>query len=172
MAKQSQQDRNSSPPRRKPVKLTRREYKLLIALRKGKTGTEAALAAGYSPKNPAESAVQARRNIEKKIGFDIYESMGLTRDQFIRKYLVPALKATKKVFAISEGEFTDEKEVPDWQARTRAQDMTYQIAGEYKVEQQNFGPTFKTIIINAEHRPPRAEVSVTIPTIPAQEKEP
>jgi DNA-binding CsgD family transcriptional regulator len=172
MAKQSKKGQNSSrQPRRKPVKLTRREYKLLVALRKGKTGTQAALAAGYSPKNPAESAVQARRNIEKKIGFDIYESMGLTRDDFIRKHLVPALEAKETKFFAHNGKVISKREVVNWQARLRAQDMTYQIAGEYKVEQQNFGPTFKTVIINAEHRPPRAEVSVTIPTLTeSQEK--
>src|ERR1700691_6076253 len=106
------------------------------------------------------------------MGFDIYESMALTRDGFIRKHLVPALQATETKFFAHNGKVISKREVVNWQARLRAQDMTYQIAGEYKVEQQNFGPTFKTIIINADHRPPRAEVSVTIPTIPAQEKEP
>lgn len=171
MAKQSQQDRNSSPPRRKPVKLTRREYKFLVALRKGKNGQQAALTAGYSPKNPDQSAHQVMKNIERKGGFDVYAAMGLTRDQFIQKNLVPALNATETKFFAHNGKVISKREVVNWQARLRAQDMTYQIAGEYKVEQQNFGPTFKTIIINAEHRPPRAEVSVTIPTIAPAEQE-
>ena len=171
MAKQSQQDRNSSPPRRKPVKLTRKEYKLLVAFRKGKNGPKAALDAGYSPKNPRQSANQAIRNIERKGGFDVYQALGLTRDQFIDKHLRPALEAKETKFFAHNGKVISKREVVNWQARLRAQDMTYQIAGEYKVEQQNFGPTFKTIIINAEHRPPRAEVSVTIPTIAPAEQE-
>lgn len=158
-------------PRRKPVKLTRREYKFLTALRKGKTQKQSALDAGYSRKDPDGAAQQVIKQIERKGGFDVYEAMGLTRDQFIKKHLVPALKATETKFFAHNGEIISKREVVNWQARLRAQDMTYQIAGEYKVEQQNFGPTFKTIIINAEHRPPRAEVSVTIPTIPAQPQE-
>lgn len=155
----------------KSVRLTRKEYKFLAALRKGKTQKAAALEAGYSRKDPDGAAQQAIKQIERKGGFDVYEAMGLTRDQFIKKHLVPALEANETKFFAHNGKVISKRDVKNWPARLRAQDMVYQIAGEYKTEQENLGPNFKVVIINAEHRPPRPAVSVTIPTLPAQPQE-
>jgi len=166
------------PAPRKTVKYTRRELRFLELLREGKNFREAALGAKYSPKNPDQSAQQAKNNIVRKGGFDIYEAMGLTREQFIQNNLVPALKATETKVFMSEGELVYSKPLIAWGPRLKAQDITFLIAGEYKREQENQAPGVRVVIIDRANRPHRENgnqkpaLDVRIPSLTDSNQEP
>jgi hypothetical protein len=67
---------------------------------------KAALAAGYSPKNPSQSGQQAIAAIKEKAP-EVMRRVGLTLETIIQKYLRPLLEAEETKFAQFEGEFTD-----------------------------------------------------------------
>lgn len=174
-------------PRKKPrpVRYTAREKKFLELLHKGFNLKNAALGAGYSPKNPTESGIQARNAIERKGGFDVYEAMGMTREQFIREHLAPGLAATETKFfphTIGTGKkakfVIEERECVAWTPRQRAQDMVLLIAGEYKREQENQATGVRVVILNGAHRPHRENgngqppIDVKIPSLTDGKQEP
>lgn len=143
------------PARRKTVKYTRREKKFLELLHQGFNLRHAALGAGYSPNAPDRSAQQAKAQIERKGGFDVYEALGLTRDQFIKEHVAPGLKATETKVFMYEGEPVYSKPLVAWGPRQRAQDMVLLIAGDYKREQENTAPGVRVVIIDRANRPHR-----------------
>lgn len=97
---------------------------------KGMTITDAALKAGYSDKNPAQSGHQALRQIKEKMP-NVLDRHGLTDDALIKKYLIPALEANETEFAKFQGQIMDSRDVVAWDARLRALDMTFSLKGSY-----------------------------------------
>jgi hypothetical protein len=79
-------------PKRK--KLTLKQSRLVAALPKAKTAAAAAIEAGYSPKNPDQSAYQALKAIEKTMPEMMIE-LGLTNKSLIENHLVPLLRAER-----------------------------------------------------------------------------
>jgi len=59
------------------------------------------------------------------------DRLGFTPEYIITEYLVPALNALETKFAQFKGEFTDEREVINWDARLRALDIALKIMGAY-----------------------------------------
>ncbi len=95
--------KKKSGKKRKPRKhLTHREMRLVQAFLKAKgniTKGQAAVEAGYSPKNPTQSANQALAAIREKAP-DVMDRLGLTIPLLIERYLTPLLTANQtKVFA-------------------------------------------------------------------------
>lgn len=97
----------------KKRKLTQKERALVKALPEAKSQSEAAITAGYSPKNPDQSAYQALESIRKKMP-ELMDELGLTDTALIQKYLVPGLSASKFDRVKFLGAFGAEREDPDW----------------------------------------------------------
>jgi len=72
--------------------------------------TQAAIAAGYSKKNPGQSGHQALQDIKAKAP-EIMAALGLTTESVIKNHLIPLLNAKETKFAQKDGEFTDSVEV-------------------------------------------------------------
>ena len=168
MAKDSKQGTNSSQPKPKPLRPKQQKY--LRARIAGKSKKEAAQVAGYSPKNLAQSAYQTEKLMAQKVS-DLYDRHGLTDDAIIEKHLLPLLAANETKFFAHNGKIISQREVKALGIRMAAMRLLAEMKGMLKQEAENLGPNFKVVVINAEHRPPRPDVSVTIPTLPQpQEK--
>jgi Terminase small subunit len=111
---------------RKP--LNPRQSRFEIAYVKTRSLKKAALAAGYSPKNPTQSGRQALAVIKEKAP-EVMNRLGLTLETIIHKYLTPLLEAEETKFAQFEGEFTDAVEVDALSIRLGAVRTALEIHG-------------------------------------------
>jgi hypothetical protein len=90
--------------------LTPKQSRFAAAYAKSHSMKEAALVAGYSPKNPSQSANQALAAIKEKAP-EVMAAMGLTLGSVIENHLVPLMHAREMKFAQYKGKFTDYVEV-------------------------------------------------------------
>jgi phage terminase small subunit len=81
--------------KKKKRELTPRRARLIKEMLKGKTLAKAGESAGYSPKNPAQSAFQALSQIQKSMP-EVMHRLGLTRENLIEKHLKPLLRAASR----------------------------------------------------------------------------
>ena len=156
-------------PRKKRPKLTPRQQKLVKHLAKGKMPGEAAIAAGYSSKNPRQSAQQALEAIRNTLP-EILARSGLDDDSVIQNHLRPLMNANEtKYFSLPVGRGKTRtlqihtREQKNWTARANGLDIWSKIRGAYVREAENKGPEFSVIIINAAHRPDWAAMRATKP---------
>src|SRR5262252_569974 len=91
---------------------TTRQRKLVKELAKGKTPTEAAVAAGYSPKNPSQSVYQAMQGIHLCVP-EMLDRAGYSVSAIIEKHLAPKLKAKETKFFAHEGKVISTRQVDD-----------------------------------------------------------
>lgn len=111
--------------------LTQKQSRFAIALMETKKRGEAALIAGYSPKNPDQSANQALNAILLKAPEAMAEC-GLHMKAVIQKHLVPLLHAEETRLAQNEGEYTDAIDLADNQVRLGATRMAFELLGAFK----------------------------------------
>ena len=152
--------KRSKPGKRKVHRLTPKQTRLLIRLAKGRTLTQAAPEAGYSPKNPSQSGHQALESI-RKTAPDLLARHDLDDDAIIEKHLIPMLNAEEtKFFPYSKKgrRLLLERNVVAWGPRGIATDMLMKIRGLYIREAENQGPQFSVVIINAANRPPWSQM--------------
>jgi hypothetical protein len=90
--------------------LTPKQSLFAIAYKRTRSLKKAALAAGYSPKNPSQSGQQAIAAIKENAP-EVMCRVGLTLETIIQKYLRPLLDAEETKFAQFEGEYTDSVDV-------------------------------------------------------------
>jgi hypothetical protein len=121
-------------PRKNKPKLIRhlspRERAMLKNLSQGMTATDAAIEAGYSPRNPRQSGYQALQGLKKKVP-ELMEKHDLCDDTLIYKYLIPALEARETRVVHIRGKVTDSREVISWPSRVKALDLAFKIRGLY-----------------------------------------
>jgi hypothetical protein len=103
-----------------------------------RTRTEAAVIAGYSPKNARQSANQAFNQILSK-GPEAMQEAGLSLPVMIDKYLRPLLEATDTKLVQYEGQFTDFVEVADNAIRLGALEKAFRLLGAYPPEDPVLG---------------------------------
>lgn len=136
--------------------LTPRQVAFAGNLVRGSTITDAALRAGYSEKNLAQSGHQALKAIRLKIP-ELMDELGLTERALIEKYLVPMLSATSTKFFQHEGRVKQKREVADCDARLKALDMALRLRGSYASADSRLaepqGVQVITIDIPRPHRP-------------------
>jgi Terminase small subunit len=87
-------------------KLTLKQSRFASAYMRTRSKKKAALEAGYSPRNPSESGIQALHEIQKKPR-KLWPMWDLVSTLSFGKHLVPLLHAEESRFAQFEGEFTD-----------------------------------------------------------------
>jgi hypothetical protein len=85
------------PSEKKRNKPTPRQMKLVEERAKGKSYSEAAIAAGYSAKNARQSGYQAMQQLRGRVP-DLLDTYGLSEEVLIDKYLRPLLDAEETKF--------------------------------------------------------------------------
>jgi hypothetical protein len=134
---------------KKKAKLTPKQAKFAKGIAEGKTQTDAALDAGYSPLNPDRSGYQAMEALRKRMP-DLCDELGLTDRAIIEKYVVPLLEAKEtKFFAFRKEtkrgvtQVIDEREVEALGIRATALNILCNIKGIYAPRQVEFDPAGK-----------------------------
>ena len=156
-------------PKKKKQALNTRQRKLVQALAKGATQTEAAVIAGYTTKQPGSAGHQALKGIAQSgAGVDFLDRMGLTDEVLYNKYIFPLLEATETKFFQMEGKVTELREVADNSTRRFMVDLVCRIKGLYKAEAEAQATGIKVIVIDRANRPPRTPV-LNIPTLAPEE---
>ena len=84
------------------TKITKRQLKVSETLAQGKTLKESEEAAGYSPKNAAQSAYQALAGLRGRMTA-LLDEAGLGEKVAIENYLKPALDAQQTIYAQKDG---------------------------------------------------------------------
>ncbi len=79
---------------------------------------------------PGQAGYQALQSLKLKMP-NLLERLGLGHVVLIEKYLKPQLDAHMVKFFQHEGKVTDERIVPDNDARLKALDMTFKLGGAY-----------------------------------------
>lgn len=133
-------------------KLTPKEAKLLQARLKGKTQTEAAIEAGYSPHRANQSGYQAMQNIKEKAP-GLFERHGLDPDSFIDKHLLPRLNQNQVKCQLYEGEYVYSKPLEDGAVRMQATRLAAELLGLVVKERDTPATSIRVVVINAEDRP-------------------
>src|SRR5258706_9155 len=144
--------------------LTHREMRLVQAFLKAKgniTKGQAAVEAGYSPKNPTQSANQALAAIREKAP-DVMDRLGLTIPLLIERYLTPLLTANQtKVFA-HEGKITDKIELADNTTRYYAARMFFDRRGAFPPQDPQLAAQVGVEVVVLDIvRPDRSMVNIT-----------
>src|SRR5215472_13814609 len=139
---------------------TTKQRKLVKELAKGKTPTEAVVAAGYSPKNPSQTVYQAMQGIRLRVP-ELLDKAGYSVPAIIEKHLGPKLRAKEPKLAPHEGKFTDERQVDAHGIQMQAIDTMLKMHGAYapKDPQETADVGVKVIVVDVP-RPRRDGVWV------------
>ena len=100
---------------------------------------QAAIEAGYSPKNASQSAYQALSRIQGSVA-EIMDECGLTDRALIENYLLPLLQADRTRYFHHKGRVKDKRTEAALEIRRDALDIALRIKGKYAppaVEQAN-----------------------------------
>jgi len=128
---------------------TTKQRKLVKELAKGKTPTEAVVAAGYSPKNPSQTVYQAMQGIRLRVP-EMLDKAGYSVPAIIEKHLAPKLKAKETKFFAHEGKVISTRKVDDHGTQMRAIENMLEMHGAYApkdpAEAAQFG--VKVIIVD------------------------
>ena len=133
MPEQIAPETGTAPKKRhakKPRALSHKQQKLIKALPKAASVSEAGRIAGYSV---APSAHRALKAIERRMP-EILDRHGLTEDYLVEKCLKPGLKANETKFFAHEGIVTDSRTVVAWGERRAYLDMANRLRGSYPKE--------------------------------------
>jgi hypothetical protein len=95
---------------------------------KSKNLAQAAIAAGYSPKNASQSAHQALASLKVP---DMLNNAGYSIPVIIEKHLTPKLYAKTTKLAIDDGKFTDFVDLEDHGTQMQAIDTMLKMHGAY-----------------------------------------
>lgn len=144
---------------------------------------DAAIAAGYPPKNARQSAYQVMQAVQSKMP-DIMNRYGLTDEILIDKYLLPLMNAKETKFFPFRKEETktikigkkeklvtetvqviEKREVTAWGARRDGLDLAFRVKGSFspkteeeaRVTQQFTGPTVIVLDLPRPKRPVQSE---------------
>jgi len=151
--------------------LTEKESRLVKAFLEGaKTKKEAAIEAGYSPKNPTASANQALDSIRLKAP-DIMDKLGLNVEALIQNHLKPLLSAQEtKVFVFEDEHAKKGKHtkrvlrinLADNTTRRYATRMAFELQGAFPPQDPQLAAQVgvEVIVIDVP-RPDRSAINVT-----------
>jgi hypothetical protein len=139
--------------------LTPRQSRFAKALmdRKVKSRTQAAIIAGYSPKNARQSANQAFSQILSK-GPEAMQEAGLSLPVMIDKYLRLLLEAKDTKLAQFEGQYTDFVELEDNRTRLGAVRMSFELLGAFPAEDPALNSKTSVDVIIADMPRPNYDV--------------
>jgi hypothetical protein len=173
--------RGPLPQPKKGPNFTIRQKKLLQELPTSKTITEAAIKAGYGPKNAGQLGSQALQRMRGRVP-DLMERVGLSEEFLIEKHLKPLLSATETKFVredervrvgrkIEVRSIVNKYMLADNAARLNALDKAFLLHGSYAPRDPKEAAQFgvKVIIqdIRGVPRPPiDIKPGMAIPELP------
>jgi hypothetical protein len=143
-------------------------------VKKHLTRKEAAIQAGYSSKNPDQSAYQALKRAQTTFP-QLMEEHGLTDSVLIEKYLVPLMRATRKKYFQYKGKVRDSRKEAALDIRENALDMAFRLKGSYapvSVETER-KQTVSVIVLDVPRpagrpAPPVGQAIEVTPLLPAE----
>ncbi len=130
-----------------------------------------------------QSGAQALAAIQKTAP-ELLAKHGLDDDSLIEKHLIPLMNAEEtKFFTLPVGKGKDRRlqiesrKTANWSARQNGLDMAFKIRGLYVREQENRGPEFSVVMIDASNRPDwaamrRTQPKIEVPGLPAHVPKP
>jgi hypothetical protein len=162
--------KKSGKPTRKK-ELTEKESRLVKAFLNGaKTRGEAAIEAGYSPKNPSASANQALESIRMKAP-EAMDKLGLTVEHLIKNHLNPLLKAQETKIFVFEDEHAKKGKhtkrvlrvnLADNTTRRYATRMAFELQGAFPPQDPQLAAQVGVeVIVLDVARPDRSAINVT-----------
>jgi len=158
--------------------LTSKQIRLVKAFLKAKsakqpiTKGEAAEEAGYSPKNPTQSANQALAAIRLKAP-EIMDKLGLSVETLIEKHLTPLLNAEETKLVIHEGKVTERVNLADNTTRRYATRMAFELQGAFPPQDPQLAAQVGVeVLILDVPRPDRSAINVTPPPTKQKVMEP
>ena len=145
-------------PKKSGDRLTLRQKKLRKVLPTSRTLTEAAIKAGYSPKNAGQSGYQALQAMRGRVP-DIMDRMGLSEEVLIEKHLKRHLVAKKTVY-VREGKRVRAHTHEDNGTQMRALEQSFLIHGSYAPRDPKEAATFgvKVVVLDM----PRPHRTITV----------
>jgi phage terminase small subunit len=142
-----------------------RQAKLLHERAKGKTLAQAAIAAGYSPKNANQSGYQALNVMKGRIQ-NLMEETGLDERSLIHKYLLPLMEAKETLYFQKAGKVTDKREVKALNIRLNALKEAFALHGSYAPRDPKEAAQYGVKIIIADIPGPPGEFNQFIDIVP------
>jgi hypothetical protein len=115
---------------KKKKSLSPKQKVLMRLLAQGSDRKTAALLAGYSPKNPDQSAYQALKHLGNSFP-ELLDKHGLTDSHLIQKYLKPLLKARRTKHFAHNGRIKSTRHNADNETRLAALDMAFRLKGSF-----------------------------------------
>jgi hypothetical protein len=104
--------------------------KLMRGLAQGKTGKDAARAAGYSPSSASMIASRSMADPDFRTELRaMMDRIGATKEKLMTR-INEGLDATAKTYAISDGKITDERVDPDFEVRGKYIDRAAKVRGD------------------------------------------
>jgi len=120
----------------KGANLTIKQRKLVKGIADGKTQKQAALEAGYSPKNADNIASHELKKTQVSAAIqDLMEELGLDDKSLLRIH--KDMLEAKRIISVmvskeaNGGGTVDFIDVPDWQARGKGLEMAYKLKGAF-----------------------------------------
>src|SRR5215470_8517278 len=109
---------------------TPRARKLVRYLAAGKSHAEAAVLAGYSPRNAAQSAYQALECLSKSFP-QLMDEAGITDVALIKKYLLPLMSAKRTIYFHHKGKVRDKRVVEALDTRLGSLELAFRLQGSF-----------------------------------------
>lgn len=145
---------------KKKTKLTIKQKKFIKALPKvNGNGTLACKIAGY--KDPGQAAYENKKKLEGNPEWlAVMDREGLG-DKDLLIGLKEVVKATKKTYAVFEGQISDEREDPDYNARHKGIETAFKLRGRLSKEHENsFGQNNLVIILGSDGKPAALDAEI------------
>jgi hypothetical protein len=152
-------------PDRRRTKVTKRQLKVIEARAQGKTLKESGEAAGYSPKNAAQSAYQALAGLRGRMAA-LLDEAALGKKVGIENYLKPALDAQQTIYAQKDGKFKDKRTLVAWSPRLTALRMLFDLHGSFPPRDPKEAAQYGVRVIRVDIPRPLNEYNQFIDTIP------
>jgi hypothetical protein len=122
-------DKQPGKKKRKP-RLTQKQRRFAQLIAAGIPQQQAAVTAGYSSKNPSQSATQVLNSISNRFP-DLMDRHGLTDSVLIERHLKPLLKAKRTKHFAHNGKVKSARHYADNDTRLAALDMSFRLKGSY-----------------------------------------
>lgn len=161
MAKAKTKYKRKRVKRSKHANLTPKESLLVRAFMEGKSKRDAAIIAGYSPKNPSQSATQSLDNIRRKAP-ELLDEHNLSLAHLIKHHLAPLLHATEVKFFQKDGKVVQLIEVADTTTRRFATRMAFELHGSFVAQDPRAEDAahIRVVVLDVP-RPDRRPIDVT-----------
>jgi hypothetical protein len=144
---------------------TPRQMKLIEARAKGKSYSEAAIAAGYSEKNARQSGYQAMQQLRGRVP-DLLDRHGLSEEVLIDKYLRPLLTAEETIFFQKDGKVKQRVNVAALGIRLSSLRTALELHGSYAPKDPKDAAQYGVKIIRVDIPRPPNEFNQFIDVIP------